>query len=102
MVGAALGQAQRQPGRGPLRDQGGVPLKKARPEAGDPLAKVAGDCPEARYRTCLITPFVSARLTVRRWPPLTILLGSAIPPQSSCSFMRWAGHARILKTLSRS
>jgi hypothetical protein len=39
LVGAALGQAQRQPTRGPLRNQGGVPLKKARPEAGDPLAK---------------------------------------------------------------
>ena len=34
-----IGQAQRQPTRGPLRNQGGVPLKKARPEAGDPLAK---------------------------------------------------------------
>jgi dienelactone hydrolase len=41
LVGAALGQGQRQPTRGPLRNQGGVPLKKARPEAGDPLAKVA-------------------------------------------------------------
>ena len=41
LVGAALGQAQRQPTRGPLRNQGGVPLKKARPEAGDPLAKAA-------------------------------------------------------------
>jgi dienelactone hydrolase len=42
IVGAALGQAQRQPGGGPQRDQRGGPLKKARPEAGDPLAKVAG------------------------------------------------------------
>jgi hypothetical protein len=42
MVGAVLGKAQRQLGRGPLRDQGGVPLKKARPNAGDPLAKVEG------------------------------------------------------------
>jgi hypothetical protein len=42
LVGAALGQVQRQPGRGPVRNQGGVPLKKARPEAGDPLAKAAG------------------------------------------------------------
>ena len=41
LVGVALGQAQRQPTRGPLRNQGGVPLKKARPEAGDPLAKAA-------------------------------------------------------------
>lgn len=42
LVGAVLGQAQRQAGRGQLRNQGGVPLKKARPEAGDPLAKAAG------------------------------------------------------------
>jgi len=42
MVGVALGQAQHQPGRGPQRNQGGVPLKKARPEAGDPLAKIVG------------------------------------------------------------
>jgi len=43
MVGVALAQAQRQ-GRGardPVRNQGGVPLKKARPEAGDPLVKAA-------------------------------------------------------------
>jgi hypothetical protein len=42
MVGGVLGQAQRPAGRDPLRNQGGVPLKKARPEAGDPLAKVPG------------------------------------------------------------
>jgi hypothetical protein len=42
LVGAVLGQAQRQAGQGQLRNQGGVPLKKARPEAGDPLAKAAG------------------------------------------------------------
>jgi hypothetical protein len=42
MVGGALGQAQRPAGREPLRDQGGAPLKKARPDAGDPLAKVPG------------------------------------------------------------
>ena len=45
LVGVALAQPQAQRrGRGardPLRDQGGVPLKKARPEAADPLAKVA-------------------------------------------------------------
>ena len=41
-VSAALGQVQRQPTRGALRDQGGVPLKKARPDAADPLAKTAG------------------------------------------------------------
>ena len=42
LVGAVLGQAQRPPGRVQVRNQGGVPLKKARPEAGDPLAKAAG------------------------------------------------------------
>jgi hypothetical protein len=42
MVGGALGQAQRQAIRDQLRNQGGVPLKKARPDAGDPFAKVPG------------------------------------------------------------
>jgi len=42
MVGCALGQAQRQAVRDQLRNQGGAPLKKARPDAGDPLAKVPG------------------------------------------------------------
>jgi hypothetical protein len=43
-VGAALAQGQRQkrPPRGLGRDQGGVPLQKARPEPGDALAKAAG------------------------------------------------------------
>jgi Serine aminopeptidase, S33 len=44
LVGMALAQAQRQGrgARGQVRNQGGVPLKKARPEAGDPLVKVGG------------------------------------------------------------
>jgi len=43
-VGVAVGQGQRpkRPARGAGRDQGGVPLQKARPEAGDALAKAAG------------------------------------------------------------
>jgi hypothetical protein len=45
MVGGVLGQAQRPAGRDTLRNQGGAPLKKARPEAGDPLAKVGGAAP---------------------------------------------------------
>src|SRR5271165_3387534 len=45
MVGVALAQAQRQPARAPVRNQGGAPLKKARPEAGDPLAKAAAKRP---------------------------------------------------------
>ena len=43
LIGIALAQGQR-PARGPrgqVKNQGGVPLKKARPEAADPLAKVA-------------------------------------------------------------
>jgi alpha-beta hydrolase superfamily lysophospholipase len=46
-VAVALAQAPR-PGRvtrGQQRNRGGEPLKKARPEAGDPLAKVAGAVP---------------------------------------------------------
>ncbi len=42
MVVVALAHAQRQPRRTPQRNEAGVPLKKTRPEAGDPLAKVAG------------------------------------------------------------
>jgi alpha-beta hydrolase superfamily lysophospholipase len=43
MIGVAVAQAQRQQGnRGRLRNQGGVPLKKVRPQGGDPLVKAAG------------------------------------------------------------
>ncbi|HZW33655.1 MAG TPA: hypothetical protein VFF52_23240, partial [Isosphaeraceae bacterium] len=47
MLGLVLVQAeaqQRPPRRvrGQVRDQGGVPLKKARPDAADPLAKAGG------------------------------------------------------------
>jgi dienelactone hydrolase len=42
LVGLAIAQAQPRPNRGRLRNQGGAPLKKARPEAADPLAKAAG------------------------------------------------------------
>jgi alpha-beta hydrolase superfamily lysophospholipase len=40
----ALAQAQRpaRRARGQVRDQGGIPLKKARPDAADPLAKAGG------------------------------------------------------------
>jgi hypothetical protein len=43
-VGSLLAQAPRQgrAPRGQVKNQGGVPLKKARPEAADPLGKVAG------------------------------------------------------------
>ena len=38
-VSIVAAQAQPGPNRGRIRNQGGAPLKKARPEAGDPLAK---------------------------------------------------------------
>ena len=44
LVAVSIVAAQAQPGqnRGRIRNQGGAPLKKARPEAGDPLAKADG------------------------------------------------------------
>ena len=42
MVGIVTAQTQPHPNRGRLRNQGGAPLKKARPEAGDPLVKAGG------------------------------------------------------------
>jgi len=44
LVTVSIVAAQAQPGqnRGRIRNQGGAPLKKARPEAGDPLAKADG------------------------------------------------------------
>jgi Serine aminopeptidase, S33 len=44
LVGMVLAQPPRQGrgARGQVRNQGGAPLKKARPEAADPLAKVVG------------------------------------------------------------
>ena len=44
LVTVSIAAAQVQPGqnRGRIRNQGGAPLKKVRPEAGDPLAKADG------------------------------------------------------------
>ncbi len=45
LTGMVLAQQQPRPdraARGRVRDQGGVPLKKARPEAGDPLGRAVG------------------------------------------------------------
>src|SRR5271157_1064280 len=44
LVAVSIVAAQAQPGQnhGRIRNQGGAPLKKARPEAGDPLAKADG------------------------------------------------------------
>jgi hypothetical protein len=39
LVGIVLAQAQPRQNRSKLRNQGGIPLKRARPEAADPLAK---------------------------------------------------------------
>jgi Serine aminopeptidase, S33 len=41
-VSIVAAQAQPGPNRGRIRNQGGAPLKKARPEADDPLAKADG------------------------------------------------------------
>src|SRR5271166_2215235 len=41
-VSIVAAQAQPAPKRGRIRNQGGAPLKKVRPEAGDPLAKADG------------------------------------------------------------
>jgi pimeloyl-ACP methyl ester carboxylesterase len=43
MVGIVAAQAQPKQNRARVRNQGGAPLKKARPEAADPLAKAGGD-----------------------------------------------------------
>jgi pimeloyl-ACP methyl ester carboxylesterase len=42
LVAVVMAQAQPRQNRGRIRNQGGAPLKKARPEAGDPLANAAG------------------------------------------------------------
>lgn len=47
-VGVVWAQAQPRPNRGRIRNQGGAPLKKARPEAADPLAKAVGDDAKAK------------------------------------------------------
>ena len=46
-VGLALAQAEPRPNRGGIRNQGGVPLKKPRPDAADPLAKAVNGGGEA-------------------------------------------------------
>jgi Serine aminopeptidase, S33 len=81
-VGGALVQAQR-PGRGPrgrVRDQGGVPLKKARPEAADPLAKAAGaagePAPGSFHFTFRLRSFDGTPLAASYYPSK---LGSGAP-----------------------
>ena len=52
LVTVTITLAQVQPGqnRGRIRNQGGAPLKKARPEAADPLAKADGADPKGKAK----------------------------------------------------
>ena len=100
LIGIALAQGQR-PARGPrgqVKNQGGVPLKKARPEAADPLAKVAA----VPGRPALGTFHYTLRLRAFDGAPSrprTILQSWARPRRSSCSSTKWAARAKTLKTL---
>ena len=79
LVGAVLGQAQRPAERGQLRNQGGVPLKKARPEAADPLAKAAGAAQRlgsGSHYTLRLRSFDGTPLAASYYPSR---LGSAAP-----------------------
>ncbi len=66
--------------RARIRDQGGVPLKKARPEAGDPLARAAGmparPVPGSFHYTFRIRSFDGAPLATSYYPSK---LGSSAP-----------------------
>ena len=42
LVGMVMAQVQPRQNRGRLRNQGGEPLKKVRPQPGDPLVNAAG------------------------------------------------------------
>ena len=82
LVGLVVAQAPRQGrgGRGQVRNQGGIPLKKARPEAADPLNKIAGipGQPAAgtfRY-TLRLRSFDGAALAATYYPSK---LGSSAP-----------------------
>jgi hypothetical protein len=81
-VGMVVAQAPR-PGRGArgqVRNQGGVPLKKARPEAADPLIKVAGiparPTPGTFRYTLRLRSFDGAPLAATYYPSK---LGSSAP-----------------------
>ncbi len=49
-VGIVVGQGQPGQNRSRIRNQGGAPLKKARPEAADPLAKANGADPKGKAK----------------------------------------------------
>ena len=82
LIGMALAQAPR-PGRaarGQVRNQGGVPLRKARPEAADPLAKVAAlparPAPGTFHYTLRLRSFDGTPLATTYYPSK---LGSSAP-----------------------
>jgi len=56
LVTISIAVAQAQPGqnRGRIRNQGGAPLKKARPEAADPLAKADGADPKGKGKAAAV------------------------------------------------
>lgn len=56
LVGIVMAQAQPGQNRGRLRNQGGVPLKKVRPKAGDPLVNAARGDAKARNQALLGLP----------------------------------------------
>jgi acetyl esterase/lipase len=80
-VGVAVAQGQRpkRPARAPGRDQGGIPLQKARADAGDALAKAAGADQVAGGRfhyTFRLRGFDGAPLVASYYPSQ---LGSSAP-----------------------
>jgi hypothetical protein len=81
-VSIALAQGPRQGrgARGQVRNQGGAPLKKARPEAGDPLAKViaapARPAPGTFHYILRLRSFDGAPLAATFYPSK---LGSSAP-----------------------
>jgi Serine aminopeptidase, S33 len=82
LVGMALAQPPRQgrAARGQVRNQGGVPLKKARPEAADPLTKMVGvpgkPAPGTFRYTLRLRSFDGAPLAATYYPSK---LGSSAP-----------------------
>ncbi|MGC8640720.1 MAG: alpha/beta hydrolase, partial [Isosphaeraceae bacterium] len=58
LVGMVMGQAQPRKNRGRLRNQGGVPLKKVRPKAGDPLGNGAGAGAKAKNQPLFGPPAI--------------------------------------------
>src|SRR5277367_2544267 len=83
LAGVVLAQQPPRPKaapRGRVRDQGGVPLKKARPEAGDPLGRAVGNparpVPGSFHHVFRIRSFDGAPLAASYYPSK---LGSSAP-----------------------